>query len=264
MTIDVIKLMRFIEKLDPKYFKEIDLGRSTLYEYKAKPKKLYNARLSTVLKLNQYMIAFENQNTINIKYDGQDNKDLTNVIKVEKFIGVDTGEKHILSSSNFDFTKTFSSNTPTLNKITKEYKNSLKNANDHDFKTIKNTIKTKYITQIESMINQQVNEMIKYYKNDSIFIVGDNRNAEYSDKYSARHIIWSLVKKQLNRKLHNQNRVIFVDETGSSIKCPNCKKSKKSNRTRQNQFKCKKCGFFHNINDEVAAVNILNKYLQQL
>ena len=168
MTIDVIKLMRFIENLDPKYFKEIDLGRSTLYEYKAKPKKLYNARLSTVLKLNQYMIAFENQNSINIDYDGQKNKDLTQVIKIERFIGVDTGEKHVLSSSNFDFTKTFSSNTPTLNQLTKEYKNSLKNANDLDFKTIKDTIKTKYITKIESMINQQVNEMIKYYRNDSI------------------------------------------------------------------------------------------------
>ena len=264
MTIDVIKLMRFIENLDPKYFKEIDLGRSTLYEYKAKPKKLYNARLSTVLKLNQYMIAFENQNAINIDYDGQKNKDLTQVIKIERFIGVDTGEKHVLSSSNFDFSKTFSSNTPTLNQLTKEYKNSLKNANDHDFKTIKDTIKIKYITKIESMINQQVNEMIKYYRNDAIFVVGDNIGAECSDKYSARYIIWSLVKKQLNRKLHNQNRIIFVDETGSSIKCPNCKKSKKSNRTSQNQFKCKKCGFFHNINDEVAAVNILNKYLQQL
>lgn len=264
MTIDVIKLMRFIEQLDPKYFKEIDLGRSTLYEYKAKPKKLYNARLSTVLKLNQYMIAFENHKAFNVDYNGQKNKDLTKIIKIERFVGVDTGEKHILSSSNFDFTKTFSSNTPTLNKLTNDYKKSLEHANQLDFKTIKDTIKSKYINQIEGQINQQVNEMIKYYRNDSIFVIGDNKGAENSDKYSPRYIIWSLLKKQLNKKLHNQNRVIFVDETGSSIKCPNCKKSKKSNRTSQNQFKCRKCGFFHNINDEVAAVNILNKYLQKL
>lgn len=264
MTIDVIKLMRFIEKLDPKYFKEIDLGRSTLYEYKAKPKKLYNARLSTVLKLNQYMIAFENQKDFRVDYSDQQNKDLTKVIKIEKFIGVDTGEMHLLASSNFDFTKTFSSHTPKLNKLTKDYKKSLEHATQLDFKTIKDTIKSKYITQIEGLVNEQVNTMIKNYRNDSIFIIGDNQGAEKEDEYSSRYIIWHLLKKQLNKKLHDKQRVIFVDETGSSIKCPNCDKSKKSNRTQQNQFKCKKCGFFHNKNDEVAAVNILNKYLKQL
>ena len=46
---NILELMRFIQNLDTKYFKEINISRSVLYELKKTPKKLYKSKFITCL-----------------------------------------------------------------------------------------------------------------------------------------------------------------------------------------------------------------------
>ena len=50
---NILELMRFIQNLDTKYFKEINISRSVLYELKKTPKNYINQNL---LQFKNYMI----------------------------------------------------------------------------------------------------------------------------------------------------------------------------------------------------------------
>lgn len=62
----------------------------------------------------------------------------------------------------------------------------------------------------------------------------------------------------------NGSRVVYVSPHKTSVECPTCKHTKKSNRiTKSSKFKCGKCGFTDN-DDKVAAMNIRNRGIELL
>lgn len=273
MNTEVLRLMRFIKNLNTQYFKEINISRSQLYEIKRDTRLLYKSRLETVLKLYNYMHQHEelkHEQVKNVMDDEQfqialeDEEENIKALNLDHYVGVDLGSKHLIAASNNDLSQTFIAKTQNINRLTNIYNRERKQAQRSEFKTLATTLCNKFTTQVEGEINYQVNQLLKEFDDDAIFVVGDQcfRNGqEVKDQTSSNYIIWSLIIKQFRRKLEDQNRLIIINESGSSIKCPNCHRSKKSNRTIDNRFHCKSCGFKHESDDVVAAVNILNKYL---
>lgn len=277
MNTEILRLMRFIENLETTYFKEINISRSRLFELRNDPRLIYKAKLETVLKLYQYMQQHNElkqeeedvENTLTSQHQTQHGTRLSHLINLDahKYVGVDLGSKNLIAATNNDFKVVFRSNTNEINRLTKIYDKEIQQAKRSEFKTLEETLRTKFIAQIEGEVNYQVNQLIKKFDQDTIFVVGDQNfksRQGVNDKSSSTYIIWDLIMRQLKRKLNDNKRLIITDETGSSIKCPNCGRKKRSNRTRDNRFKCKKCGFKHESDDVVASFNILNKYLSSL
>lgn len=258
--IDIIKLLRFIKTLDSKKFNEINISKSQLYEFKKSPNLLYKARLETVLKLNQYMIDSERIGDVTQNKTLNRSKNIQN----KPIVGVDIGQKNILAASNSTLSQTFKSSTPHLTQLTKRYdEERLSAKNQMQSTQVKNMLKNKYINQIVSDINYNVNLMIKQFDSRSIFVIGQ-LHTSHMDPYHPLTIIEELIMKQLHNKLSGQARIEFISEERSSITCPKCHYSDRSNRTIHNEFKCGKCDFIYHDNDIIAAKNIATSYLNQL
>lgn len=280
---NILELMRFIQNLDTKYFKEINISRSVLYELKKTPKKLYKSKFITVQKLYDYMIEYKNLEEIN-KEEKIDNDNFFSVISnqqeqiindieddykyYDKFgkniIGIDIGQKNIFSASDHKREKIFTvtENIRELNKFTKDYIKILNQSKKLNFNSLKKSHRDNYIKKIEGIINKSVNDCIKYFTNKSTFVIG-KINFNTLSKYDPFYIIGELVLKQFKNKLDGQNKIFIINESHTSIKCPKCNNINKKNRTQGNKFKCKTCNFKFNHDDILAASNIAKIFINR-
>lgn len=239
------KTVKFLkEEMTTDDMKNISLSNSTLYMYKKEPDKMERASFSTVIKINEYMIAKEEQAFEKIKESRR---------KI-KYIGVDLGTKHFMSLSDIDMEHVQTIHDEKIETIASKFKNGYKEQNITKEK--KKSINNKLYTRLR-VIMPRINKMItNHWHEDVILVIGKPsiRSGEMLE------VFFKTVLRLLDKNLDGIFTVQSVNEHHTSVTCPKCNHGSNDNRTKLNKFICRRCGFQHNINDEVAARNILNKY----
>lgn len=241
------KIVKFLEEdMTTSDIKSMPISSSTLYKYRKEPDRIKHASFSTVMKINEYMVVKEQQAHEQVKTKR----------KRIKYAGVDLGTKKVVSMSDIDMVHSqtiindeirvlldkFSENYNGRN-ITKKEKNKIKNA---FYKRLKHQMQT---------VNKQI---VNYWHKDVILVVGKPsiRSSEIVN------IFFTMIIRLLDEESDGRFTVRTINEHYTSVTCPKCDYGNNDNRTTSNKFICKRCHFKHDIDDEVAARNILDKYLK--
>lgn len=231
-NINILEIIELLSHLSKDEMKQINLPNYLLRYYKKHPSRLVNSKLHTLLVLNDY-------------------------IKTTKtnFIGIDLGKYHYLAASNIDRSLVYiDSSNETFNLFQKYEKR-------REHKTYDNVLAyTKLKVGLTNHINQEVNKLIKQFKSyKNIYVLGTHN---YSS-LSFPSLIFDLTYLAIKAKMNQYDEIVIVDESFTSIECPECGYRNKNNRSKRNHFKCQKCEFYHDIDDVVAASNIAKRGLSR-
>ena len=181
-------------------------------------------------------------------------KAINDYIKQEKahIIGIDLGKYHYLTASNIDRSFVFVDKHNTLSHLFRKYERRIANKQYDNSEAY-----SKLKTGLKSHINQVVNEMLEQTSNrfQTVFALGDHG----SSHLSFPSLVFDLTYFAIKQRKNENDEILIVDESFTSIECPICHNRNQYNRTNKNKFKCTKCGFRHQNNDIVAASNIAKK-----
>ena len=241
------KIVKFLEdEMTTDDIKNMPISSSTLYKYKKSPDKIKHASFLTVMKIDEYMVAKEQQAYKQAKAKR----------KEIKYVGVDLGMKHFMSTSDMNMEYAQTIYNEQIETILFKFKEGYdrKNLTKEEKKAIKNKLYNRLKYNMPK-INETI---IKHWHKDVVLVIG---------KPSIRggkmlEIFFTTVLRLLDKNSDGIFTVKTVNEHYTSVKCPKCNYGDNANRTKSNKFRCMRCGFKHKINDEVAARNILDKYLK--
>lgn len=203
---------------------------------------------------NWYLIYYKKfpKKTENCKY--KHIKAICDYIQQEKanIIGIDLGKYHYLAASNIDRSFTFVDKYNTFFHLFKKYENRIANKQYDN-----NEAYSKLKTGIKTHINHVVNEMLESIPSSfqTVFVLGDHG----SSHLSFPSLIFDLTYFAIKQRKNENDEIIIVDESFTSIECPICHDRNQHNRKNSNKFKCTNCGFRYSNDDIVAASNIAKK-----
>lgn len=242
------KIAKFLEnEMTTDDIKSMPISNSTLYKYRKEPDRLKHASFSTVMKINDYMVVKEQQAHEKVRAKR----------KRIKYAGVDLGTKKVVSMADIDMvhSQTIINDEirVLLDKFNEEY-------NERNLtKKEKNKIRNAFYKRLKHQMRTVNKQIANYWHEDIILVVGKPsiRSSEMVN------IFFTMIIRLLDRELDGRFTVRTINEHYTSITCPKCNYGDSGNRTTSNKFICKRCGFEHDIDDEVAARNILDKYLKR-
>ncbi|PTH26205.1 transposase [Staphylococcus arlettae] len=211
--------------------KQIEVPNRLLKHYKRHPDKLINCKVKYIQKIDNYVKS----NKVNI-------------------VGIDLGKYRYLAASNLDLTFTFRDEYNTFFHLFRKYESRLEDKqvdNNKAYSKLKTGLKN-HINQVINELIEQVNETNSY---QTVFVLGDHG----SSHLSFPSLVFDLTYFAIKQRKNENDEILIVDESFTSIECPICHDRHQHNRTNKNKFKCTKCGFRHQNNDIVAASNIAKK-----
>jgi len=226
--------------------KSMDVSTSVLYQMKHDTQRIYNARLETLLKIQTFIFNKRQQFRETIHSNE----------KIQ-LVGLDIGTTHLVSASDAMLENVYTCHRQGV-------RNCINNYVSRKSKPL-TRLELKQCEQnfsdgLKNQMRKTINELIRFYGNNVVYILG------YSEKSSSKihNRIQHIFKQQL-KQLIDENRIAaqveVVSEHSSSITCPKCHTRARANRTKDNAFRCVNCNYYHEINDEVAAYNIIQKYI---
>lgn len=241
------KIVKFLEdEMTTEDIKSMPLSSSTLYKYKKEPNKIKHASFLTFIRIDEYMVTKKEK----------ENQALAAKRKEIEYVGVDLGTKKAMSISDIDMLYSQTIINDNIKVLVEKF--------DEDYnkrnltKKDKNKIRNSFYKRLRHQMRSVNKDIADYWHEDIILVVGKPsiRSSEIMN------IFFTMMIRLLNKELDGRFTVRTINEHYTSITCPKCNYGDGDNRTTSNKFICKKCGFKHEIDDEVAARNILDKYLK--
>ena len=198
------------------------------------------------IRIDEYMIAKKDK----------ENQALAAKRKEIEYVGVDLGTKKVISISDIDMTHSQTIINDNIKVLVEKF--------DVDYnrriltKKEKNKIRNSFYKRLRHQMRSVNKDIADYWHEDIVLVVGKPsiRSSEIVN------IFFTMMIRLLDRELDGRFTVRTINEHYTSITCPKCDYGNNDNRTTSNKFICKKCHFKHDIDDEVAARNILDKYLK--
>ena len=170
-------------------------------------------------------------------------------IKTQEYVGIDLGEKHLVTAYDGAQGKHFSSEIKTL-----------RNSYNHTGNTEKKEIKARFRGKIIVECERIANELMEMYSEATfIFEAMPEFKSLPSDLKKAGFEYYQLHEYMISRGA----RLRYVNRNGTSITCPICGYSNAGNRKASKQlFQCLACHYTDN-DDVVAAMNIRMKGMKE-
>lgn len=268
MKINTKEIKHVITHLKAKDMHRIEVSNRHLRHLRANPDSIYQCKLSTIMKIQNYANQEKNRQNQNIVTQTYQTSEKT-------YVGVDIGVSNLITISNGDMTQTVklkTKNYPQIKKAIKQYNDAIKHIQKHVSKRKFNTYhqdfkhtSKKLIRTIEPTLNKILREnVITQFPKNTVYIVGINHLQ--INKYDTHALLVDCIINILRRIFDESPKlngsVLTVNERKTSITCPKCHKANHQSRTSNNQFDCKYCDFKHEDDDVVASFNILNNYLK--
>lgn len=221
-------VISFVQNMSYEDIKAINISNTTLYAFKKDYKKLFKTKLENIIEIYDYIQKYK-----------------TNII------GIDLGSNHYLAASNSTRTLTYIDNKNTVYNLFQKYKNRV------NHKSYDNVLAyDKLRIGLLNHINQEINAVLTQFKGyKNIFVLGTHN---YS-RLSFSSLIFDLTYQSIKIRMGIHDEIELVDESFTSIECPNCMYRAKNNRTKSNHFRCESCNYYHENDDVVAASNIAKR-----
>ena len=154
-------------------------------------------------------------------------------------IGIDVNKQDLFAAATADFEFTFSSGinvSPIYNNCSKD--------NKHQFRS-----------QCGRAIKDLI-EQVRQFDTPITFVIGHHKR----NLQTAWSIHNATIVDFLKKNMYPDDQLYMIDESGTSITCPQCDHSSKLNRTEDNTFHCQNCDFDYYNDDIVAAANIAERF----
>lgn len=235
--VNIDEIIKFLSKeMTVKDMHYINLSKTLLENFHTNPTDILNANLSTVKTIHDYI---QDRYKVDIDY-----------------LGIDLGTKTFMTCSDKNMNHTYTLNSGKIEKAVEKYQHKVK-MNENE----KADAKTKLLKQIEEPISLCIKELNKKYTSNITYVVGlPHKNTATEEFYEVVTEVITLFRKYKKKYGYN---IFYVYEHNTSITCPRCYKQSKKFRKSNNKFVCGNCGFKHENDHEVAACNIVNRYLNQ-
>lgn len=231
---DVIKFLS--KEITEKDIKNVNLSEDTIKYYCSNPIEIVDAKYREVKTIYDYI-----QNVYREDID---------------YLGIDLGTKVFMTCSDPYLEHTYALNSEQIINALTKYKNKIK-----DVSINKKEINEKFKKQIESPISEAIKQLNKTYKSNITYVIGMPSHVNLSEEF---HILTSTVIFLFQKyKKKYGYEIYYTFEQNTSITCPNCHTINKKYRKPNNHFSCSNCGFNHSNDDEVAASNIVNRFLEK-
>lgn len=245
-NIKLNNIVDFIENdLTEEDYANIMLPVKTINTLQEDIEYLFNMNLSDVIELNKYV---EQKNKKEQKQKTSHNKKVKVHINV---VGIDLGRKNTLTASDDNMNRPLVIQNKRIWNTINKYEQAIEKTDELN--------KELHIT-IQKNMSKIVNELLNYYPEASIFIVG-----KIEGVHSINYLMYDIFIEMFKQKTRIKNiKIVSVDEKYTSIKCPKCGYKNAKNRTSSNHFKCKECRFVYLNDDIVACVNMIDKYKQNV
>ena len=256
-TIDMNIVVDFImREMTPEDIRQIPLGKSTLYRLKSSTKEIEKANIKTIYTIQTY--ALEKKERIKEELALAESEPHSETRT--RFIGLDIGTSHLVSASDIDMKDTYTCHRQGVKNCIRSYNARMgKRPN----KQQKKRYKEELIKGLENQITKTINELIRHYGNNVIYVIG-RTSIRSESTFKTVHKTFVRILNQLIRENDLIASVAMINEHFTSITCPKCNYSSSLNRTSTNEFECEKCHFKHDNDDEVASCNIAKKYLTSI
>lgn len=237
----------------------IGLSDRTYYRLKKDPSYISRTKSETLIKiLSLQAMSGSNESTITPAQNIIPNEDKSkqnynnlvknndyNTIKPENIIGIDINATNVIVASSADFSVVFNSNQ-SINECIQQ---------NMTYKSFKIKCQSKLTSIIDRLLN-----LSKMNNEPTTFVMGKYNSNNLTDINMVFHYVYQSIENRLGE----EDQIIKVAETATSITCPICNNINRRNRTNTNRFLCKKCGYEHDVDDLVAARNIANIYYKQI
>lgn len=269
MKINTKEIIHHISHLKSEDMNRIEVSNRHLRHLRQNSDAIYNCKLSTIMKLQNYVNQEKNKQHQKLKSKNQMQKDAY-------YVGVDIGVSNLITVSDASMDKTVKLKTKDYSHIKKaieQYEDAIKNiqrhANRHKRLNVRNKdfkhASKKFIRTIDAPLKKILRkDVILQFPKGTTYVIGVNHLQ--ANTYSTHNLIVNQVISAMRRIFESNptvsGRVLSVNERNTSIKCPNCDKTHRKSRTSKNRFKCQYCDFEHDDDDIVASCNILNNYLK--
>ncbi|MFF0676848.1 zinc ribbon domain-containing protein [Staphylococcus xylosus] len=230
-------VIRFISKeITERDKKNIKLHEDNIENYCNNPIDIIDAKYRNVKIIYDYI---QNTNREEVEY-----------------LGIDLGTKTFMTCSDANINHAFTIKNEKIEMAINKYINKATNK-----ELSINEVTEKFKKQIEEPISSSIKLLTKKYKTDTTYVIGlPHIHTTTSEFYILASEVIGLFRKYSKKYGY---RIHYVYEYNTSITCPRCNDIDKNNRKKNNKFKCKKCGFQHWNDHEVAASNIVNRYLSE-
>jgi len=235
--VNIDEIIRFFSKeITREDIKNLNISTEVLEKYIENPIEILNGKLSDVKIVHDFL---QNRNKLDVDY-----------------LGIDLGTKTFMTCSDKKMNQTYTLNSTKIEKAIEKYQNKmLKNESE------KREAVIKFNKQIEEPISFSIKELNKVFKPNITYIIGlPDKDETTKEFYKLANVVIRLFK-QYQRKYGY--KIYYVRESNTSITCPNCYQINKKYRRPNNKFKCENCKFEHDNDHEVAACNIVNRYLRK-
>lgn len=236
-NLNVDDVIRFLSKeITKEDIKNININEDILKQYISNPIEIIDANFRTVKIIYDY--------TQDVYREDVD------------YLGIDLGTKVFMTCSDPYLEHTYAVNNEQIFNALAKYRNKAKDVN-----ITKDELNQKFKKQIEAPISEVIKQLSRKYKSDITYVIGMPNHVNLSEEFDILSSMVISLFKKYSRKYGYE--VYYIFEQNTSITCPNCNCIDKKYRKPNNSFCCSNCGFKHSNDDEVAASNIVNRYLKK-
>lgn len=249
MNLPNIKLNNIVEfiknDLTEEDYSNIMLPVKTINTLQEDIEYIFKMNLSDIIVLNNYVEQKHKHEKKRKTRYRKNNKEKIDIV------GIDMGLKNTLTASDVHMKRPLVIQNKRIWNTINKYEQAIEKTDELN--------KELHIT-IQKNMSKIVNELLNYYPEASIFIVG-----KIEGVHSINYLMYDIFIKMFKQKTRIKNiKIVSVDEKYTSIKCPKCGYKNAKNRTSSNHFKCKECRFVYLNDDIVACVNMIDKYNQNV